>query len=400
MGNGGSGPAGAVTLDDIMARARALVPALRERARHTEQLRRIPPETLREFRESGIYRMLQLARYGGLELAFGDHTEMSVELARGCASSAWDACITACHGWVVGMLPPEAQDEIWGDDPTVEVSTSFRPVELQVKQVDGGLRIGGRWKFSSGVDHCAWVLLTMTAELEAGDGAPQMVFGLVPLAECRIEDTWFATGLAGTGSNDIVVDDHFIPRHRILGSMEIRGGASPGSAVNPGYLYRLPMLALFAFNLVGVAIGAARGALELVTAELSGRTSITQAKLAEQQSVQLRIAESMAEIDAAHALTVKNIQEINRQGRQGELPDMEQRTRYRRDNAFAAMLCVRAVDRVQPLLGGAGLAAGDPVNRAWRDVHAVSRHIGLTWDVQGPLHGAISLGLPCPDPRL
>lgn len=390
----------APTFDLMVERARALMPVVRARAAETEALRRMPDANVGDFRAAGFYRVFQPARYGGFELDYGVQTQIAAELGRGCGASAWDAAITAAHSWMLGMFPVEAQDEVWGERPEATVSTSFLPAGIRYDTVPGGLRLNGRWKFSSGVDHCAWSILSFRMPPDRGEGRPEEFFALVRLADCRVEDTWYATGLAGTGSNDVVVSDYFVPDHRILRVMDLRGEPSPGSAVNPHYLYRLPLHGVFSFNLVGSAIGVARGALETIMDGLGGKTSVTQATVGAQQSVQLRIAESCAEVDAAHALVSRNLAEIARDGAAGRTPDLAQRVRYRRDNGFAAQMCVRAVDRIYPLMGGRGLIAGDPVQRAWRDVHAISHHIGLTWDVQGTMHGAVALGYPCPDPRV
>ena len=160
------------------------------------------------------------------------------------------------------------------------------------------------------------------------------------------------------------------------------------------------MYGMFSFNLVGCAIGVARGAIEALIERIRDRDSITGARIAELSSAQLRIAESQAEIDAAAALMLRNLDEINRLGRAGAVQSLDDRVRYRRDNAFAAQLSTRAVDRIYPLLGGAGLASDDPIQRAWRDVHAIGQHIALIWDLQGGLWGAVALGQPCPDPRI
>ena len=273
------------------------------------------------------------------------------------------------------------------------VATSFAGSGIAAARERGGYRISGRWPFSSGVDYCGWAILV--AKLPP-DGAPHYL--AVPLSDCRVVDCWNATGLAGTGSNDIVVEDAFVPGHRIAPWLALCAGKGPGCAVNPGYLYRLPQMAVFSFNLIGVAIGAALGAVEHLTATLRPTSSATGAPLAGQQSIQLRVAESLAEIDAAHALVERNRREIVDWAERDAMPAVEERVRYRRDNAFAAMACCRAIERVQPILGGRGLAAGDPVNRAWRDANAVARHIALTWDIAGAIQGAVALGLPCPDP--
>ncbi len=386
--------------EEILKRARDLVPVLRDRAPEAERLRRMPDATIADFASAGFFRTMQPARYGGLELEFGIQTEFSIELARGCASSSWNAVIIACHAWVAGMFPPDAQEELWADDPATLISTSFRPAGVTVERDGDGMRISGRWKFSSGVDHCGWTILTLPVPPATGAGPPEAHLALVPLSDCTVEDTWYASGLAATGSNDVVVEDLVVPAHRLLDFMAIRGGPSPGSAVNPGYLYRLPMYGMFSYNLVGCAIGAAAGAVEAMIERLRDRGSVTGARIAELTTAQLRISESQAEIDAARAVMLRNLDEINRRGRAGEDQSMIDRVRYRRDNAFAAQLSVRAVDRIYPLLGGAGLASDDPIQRAWRDVHAVAQHIALIWDLQGALWGAVALGQPCPDPRI
>ncbi len=269
-----------------------------------------------------------------------------------------------------------------------------------IERANGGLRVSGRFKFSSGIDHCRWIILLAPVASAAGDGPPDAVLVLVPLTECVVEDTWRANGLAGTGSNDVVIDDYWAPSHRIVDLALLPGDASPGSAVNPHYLFRLPMMALFSFNLVGCAIGAAQGAVERVVERLSGHGSVTGARVSAQTPVQLRISESQAEIDAARIVTLHHLAEIDRMSRASEPLDLVRRVRYRRDNSFAAQLATRAVDRVYPLVGAGGLDRDDPVQRAWRDVHAIAHHIGLIWDIQGRLYGAVALGEPCPDPRI
>lgn len=385
--------------DSILAAARSMLPDLRARAAETEANRRLLPETDRAFREAGFYRVMQPRDFGGLELPFGIQTDLSMEIARACPSSGWVVAILACHGWMLGLLPGEAQHDVWGEDRNTTIATSFLCRKPQVERAPGGVRLTGRWQYSSGVDYCGWTMLLGPVPDEAG-GAPEACFMLVPLADCRIDDTWNATGLAGTGSNDVVLDDVYVPAHRIAKVMDMCTGNAPGRAVNGGYLYRLPQLAVFSFNLIGAVIGAVRGGLDHVVESIGDRSSASQARLAEQQSIQLRVAESMADVDAAYALIDRDRHEVIAWGEAGTMPPLEQRARYRRDNGYAAMVCCRAIDRVMPIIGAAGLDADHPVNRAWRDAHAMSRHIALTWDVQAAIHGAVALGQPCPDPKI
>jgi alkylation response protein AidB-like acyl-CoA dehydrogenase len=381
----------------LIAEAAALATVLRERAPQAERLRRIPDETDAQFRRAGFYRALQPARYGGLEARYGLHTVIAAELARGCASSGWAASITACHAWIFGMFPQAAQDEFWGADQDAAVASSFLPVQPQVTREPSGVRLSGRWRFSSNVDHCQGAILLAMAPSEAGP--PRQHFVFLPRAQYVIEDAWNVIGLAATGSNDIVVKDAFAPAHRMLDVMSTRDGGTPGAQTNPNYLFGLPLFAPFAHSLAGAALGAAQGAVELIVADLAGKTSVANVKLAEQQTVQLRLAEATAEVEAARALLQVDRAKINDGGRQRRLPDDETRVRYRLNAGYAVKLCVQALERLLPISGGRGLELNHPLQRAWRDVHAVAQHIALVWDLQALNYGAVRLGFKA-DPRL
>lgn len=389
-----------VTADQIIGRARDLMPAMRARASEAEELRHIPDATHRDFIEAGFYRVLQPARYGGYELDYGTQTELSVELAQGCASSGWIASITACHAWIVGMFPPAAQEHIWGDDSGTLIASAFQPPEqYTIERATGGYRISGRWHFSSGVGLCQWTILTIPIPPADGKGPPDRVICVVPLKQATIDDVWFVHGLAATGSNDVILSDVFVPDEHMVRYADLMAGEpTPGSAVNPNHIFRLPLFGVFAYNLVGCAIGAGKGAIDLLVEHLKGRsTATTRMRMANLQNVQLRIARAAASVDAARTIIQRNCEEFNRLGRTGQKISPDHRIRYRRDAAFASLLSLEAVQGVFPLLGGQGLASGNPIQRHWRDVHAVSQHIALTWDTTGSTTGAAMLGVLPPD---
>ena len=381
----------------LVDRARDLGPVLVERARQAELDRRVSKETDRDFREAGFYRALQPARYGGMELDYGAQTAFARELGRSCASSAWVGGILACHGWVAGMFPDQAQGEIWGDDADVAVATSFLPVGVSAERDGDDLHISGRWRFSSGVDHCGWAVLMVPVPAEGGNGPPDPVFAMVDLAHCKVEDAWNSAGLTASGSNDIVVERAVIPPHRMMRVRDLRGEATPGSDTHGSYLYRLPLFAVFPFNIIGPALGAARGALDAVIADLKSRQSVTGADLSRVATVHQRIGKATALLDAADAVMAQLRGEIVSKGQAGEAFEMAERGRYRLNLEHVAQNCCDAVDELLPLTGGRGLETSHPMQRAWRDVHAVSQHI---WDLQTGLYGNILLGHGSPDPKL
>ncbi|HXQ51426.1 MAG TPA: acyl-CoA dehydrogenase family protein [Stellaceae bacterium] len=388
------------TADDIVARARAMMPTMRARAQRAEEMRHIPDETHREFIEAGFYRVLQPARYGGFELDYGTQTEMSVELAQGCASSGWIASITACHAWIVGMFPPEAQEHIWGDDSGTLIASAFQPPsDFSIERVAGGYRVSGRWHFSSGVGLCQWTILSIPIPSSDGKSPPERTICVVPLKNAEIDDVWFVSGLCATGSNDIILRDEFVPDHHTVRYADLGGdGPTPGSAVNPHHIYRLPLFGVFSYNLVGTGIGAAKGAVDMMVDHLKPRsTTTTKLRMANLQSIHLRIARAAALADAARAVIQRNCEEFNRLGRAGQPIGPEQRVRYRRDAGFAGALSVEAVEGIFPLLGGGGLAKDNPIQRHWRDAHAVGQHVACSWDVAGSNYGAARLGVLPPD---
>ncbi len=383
---------------ELIAKVRTLAPVLRERAGEAERLRRLPDATQAAFRAAGFYRILQPARYGGLEARYGLQTMLGAEAARGCASSGWALSITASHSWILGMFPRETQDEFWNPDPQRTLASSFLAVAPTLTPQSGGIRLSGRWRFSSNVDHCDGIILLVMAP--GAGGPPRQSFAFLHREQYEIEDTWNVVGLAATGSNDVVVRDAVVPEHRLLDVMTTRDGRSPGAQAHPHYLFSLPLFAVFAHCLVGAALGAAEGALDQITASLKGRTSVANVKLAEQPTVQTRVAEAAAEIAAARALLQVDRAQINDMGRLRHLPDDETRVRYRLDVGYAAKLSVQAIERLLPIVGGRGLELADPFQRAWRDAHAVAQHIALSWDLQALNYGAVRLGGKTGDPRI
>jgi alkylation response protein AidB-like acyl-CoA dehydrogenase len=385
--------------DEILDRARAMVPTLRSCALQAERERLIPRQTHETFRDAGFYRLFQPARYGGYEMPIGMMVEVAGELGRGCGSSAWIFSNLAVQNWIIGMHHPQAQEDVWGANADALAASSFPTQGGAGRYVEGGLVLSGVWSFASGIDFVDWENLQCFIPKQGGP--PDHRFVLVPKSDFTIKDDWRATGLGGTGSKSIVCDNVFVPEHRVLNTQLIGGGPSPGSAVNPHSLYKIPPWSVGTKVFSGPALGIARGALELIIAEMRMRLSVGGVKMAELPTVQIRVAEAIAEIEAASALLLKDCDDAMRFGETGERAPIELRARWRLNNAFAGQLCLRAVDRLHPLIGARGI--NDPESRfllAWRDIHAAVSQITMAWDIQAVNAGRIEFGLPSLDPRL
>ncbi len=370
------------------------MPLLRGRAAETERLRRVPDETIAELHASGIFRMLQPRRVGGSELPYRALIELGAILAEGCGSTAWVVTNLASHHWMLAMWPKEAQDEIWGSSPDHLIGSALVFPGGKAVAVEGGYRLSGRWPFSSGVDSSRWNFVGGIVHDQRDKPTEQRIF-LVEAQDYRVIDTWYATGLRGSGSKDIEMSDVFVPLHRSLPLSALVNGPAPGCTVNPAPLYRLPVLGLFAYVVSGVSLGLARGAVADFIQSMKVRVgTYSGRRLADLTNLQLKIGEASALVDTAEALMLKACDEATRFAEEGLTPTIEQRARWRRDGAYSAGLCTEAVNLLFAATGGGGVYLDQPIQRAFRDAHAANAHYALSWDVNGTQWGRIALGLP------
>jgi 3-hydroxy-9,10-secoandrosta-1,3,5(10)-triene-9,17-dione monooxygenase len=355
-----------------LKRVRTLIPGIRERAAACEQLRRLPDETFKEFQEAGLLRALQPARWGGYELSPLTFFGALIEVAAACPSSAWFLGVVGIHNWQLGLFPEPAQKDVWGEDSSVQLSSSYAPTG-RVERVDGGFRLSGRWSFSSGCDHCQWVFLGGVAPSEGP--VPDMRTFLVPRDDYKIIDNWHVAGLAGTGSKDIVVGGAFVPEHRTHRFVDAYNLANPGQAVNPSTLFRLPFGCVFSFCISVPAIGAAQGALDCYRSYMREKVAAYDgSKVADDPFAQRRLSEAAVEIDAAKAEVRSTWEPIWGLAEKTEPIPLEMRARARWAAANVVLRGVRAVDLLFEASGGRALFLDNPIQRFFRDVHAMRAH--------------------------
>ncbi len=387
--------------NEAVARAAALRPALLERAAMTEELRRLPGETLVNLHEAGLFRLLQPATVGGAELPLQALVEVSAELARSCASTAWVLANLASHHWMLGMWPQEAQQAVWGAQgerahELIGASLIF-PAGRAVPCAEG-YRLNGCWGFASGINDCSWVMLgaIVAGENQVEEAGEYRLF-LLPRGEYAVRDTWQAAGLCGTGSNEVTAHDVVIPSHRSLPLTATRGGIgvlqSHAVSTPPATLYRMPLLPTFGYMIAGVVLGTAQGALDLFMIDNRDRlASYSGRMLLDYPTVHVRVAEAAASIDAARRIIMGNCADIMASAESGGAPDLLEKMRLRRDAAFAAQLCRRAVDVLFDACGGAALYLSHPAQRSLRDIRAACAHITLNWDAAASLYGRVAVG--------
>jgi 3-hydroxy-9,10-secoandrosta-1,3,5(10)-triene-9,17-dione monooxygenase len=379
--------------DEFIARARALQPALTARTAEADRLRRVPDETIADFRAAGFFRLLQPARWGGHEVDPGAYFEVQLAIAAACPSSAWVMGVVGVHNWQLALFPLAAQEDVWGADPDALISSSYAPTG-KIERAEGGYRVSGRWSFSSGCDHCQWVFLGGLVASEKEGAPPEMRTFLLPRRDYQIEDNWFVSGLKATGSKDILVDGAFVPEHHTHRLIDGFKRNSPGNEVNPAPLYRLPFGQIFVRSVSTSAIGAAQGALDAYTAIAARRVAAGDGqKVAEDASAQLVAARASAAIDEARVLLHRNMDELMALARAGQEMPLERRLRFRYDSSNAVVKCAAAVDELFTASGGRAIFLDSPLQRFFQDVHAARAHYANNPDKPGRNWGGTQLKL-------
>ncbi|MEP6869825.1 MAG: acyl-CoA dehydrogenase family protein [Novosphingobium sp.] len=367
-------PALQPSADTLIKRARAMIPALREREAAAIADRQVPAVTIAAMQEAGFFKVLQPKRYGGFEMSPAVYCEIARTLAEGCMGSAWVYGVVAVHNWQLALFDPQAAEDVWAADGNVLISSSYMPTGKATK-VEGGYRFSGRWAFSSGSAHCQWVILGANMVADDGDGQPEPYNFLIPRSDYAIADTWHTMGLCPTGSNDIVVDDVFVPAHRVIRERDMFNLACPGHAVNGGELYRIPFAQLFNRTVSTTSLGALRRALGVfVEATRQKRTTYTGVRIAADTMIQEVVADVMLTLNDLELRLASDLAELEARAASGDWP-IERRAQLGLHTTAMVSRCVEAIDKLLLFSGGKAIYNGNVIQRAFLDIHCARAHV-------------------------
>ncbi|MGF0173575.1 flavin-dependent monooxygenase [Streptomyces sp. Marseille-Q5077] len=378
---------------DLVNRVRALRPLVREHALRAEQERQVTPEVAAALTDAGIHRMNVPRRYGGYQSRLDTQVDAVAEIASACGSTAFKTVIQAGCSYIAALFPDEAQDEIF-TNPDAKVGGTLVPDATAVRS-DGGYVVNGTSGFATGCHDADWHLLTVRVESESGEGPPELLWTAVPMAELEILDDWYVSGLAGTGSDSVVARDVFVPAHRILPVGPLLAGeiGSKTNADDP--FYRMPVLLLFCVWTAPNALGLARSALAEFT-ERSRRRGITYTLHQRQNEAtvtHLQAAEAAMKISCAELLTAEFVALIESRAESGEPYTPEERARIRAQSGYVARLCKEAVDLLGSAAGASSLHRDVPIQRAVRDLHALSLHSFVNPATNLEIYGRVLSGV-------
>ena len=385
--------------EQLIDRARGMVPEIRALAEETERSRNVLPHIIDKIRDAELLRTCRPKEFGGFEYDGETALTIALTISAACASTGWAVNGAVSNGRSIAHFPIETQREVWAGNEDPFTCACFAPTGTAVP-VDGGYVLSGAWSFASGCDASSWVKLGafITPPSAKPSQALEGAFFLLPIGDCEIVDNWFVCGLAGTGSKDIVVREAFVPAHRVLLFADARSGTALGAKYHKNPLYRMPLLIHGASMLASTAVGAARGALdaylEMTRARKTrGALAGGQLPMAEFATIQLRYAEAAAAVESAELILLTDMRDMTQKLYAGEEITIADRIRCRRNQAWVTKLAVQAVEALNASTGGYGLHLSNPVQRAWRDANAVARHVSLNWDAVGTMYGQHAFGL-------
>lgn len=362
-----------------LERARQLAPLLRERSAQCAVNRSAPTETIQDFKNSGLLRLMQPKRFGGHELGWDVFCEVVQIFAEACGAQAWVYRVLADHAKMLGTFPEQAQQDIWGSDMDVQASSSFAPAGKAVP-VDGGYRFSGSFGFSSGIDHASWVILGGIVQHTNGNNSvpqgPQ--FFLVEKSEGCVIDDWYVNGLEGTGSKSFKVVDAFVPGHRVLSQADSVAGRGPGTKINSAAVYRLPRYSFTGSGFSALMVGMARGLFQdwqnfISKKQIDGKPARTV------ENIQIAAATCGAKIDAAERLYLPSINEVMRMLEAGETPSEGFALESRRNNSYACKLAMSAANQIFSTFGASAMYTGNSMERQYRNLLMASQHMSINW---------------------
>lgn len=327
--------------------------------------RQVTTEAMDLLKESGFMRSVLPEKWGGLESTPQEFFAAHIAIAEQDMSTAWVGGVVAVHAFQLAIMSHQAQEDVYSAGPDTLISSSYNPVGGKVEICDGGFMLSGRWGWSSGSEHCSWVLL---GAIVPGEGYRTF---LVPRTDYEIEDTWFVYGLQATGSNDIVIDTPvFVPDHRT--HKQLDGFACLNDQENP--MYSIPWAQMFTRVVSTPGIGAVKHAINLFTGNASG-SSTDPTKLTGDPDITRRVAESINDVDEVETILFRNFDSMLAAVQAGQEISLDDRARYRYQAGIVIEKMIGAIDRLFDVAGGRSVFDGAAIQDIWRDIHISRSHV-------------------------
>ncbi|WP_371185536.1 acyl-CoA dehydrogenase family protein [Thalassotalea maritima] len=382
---------------ELINKAKALAPLLKEKARFADDNGGVCPEVIQAISDAGLFRILQPKRWGGYEMDPRVFYRCQMELAKACMSTAWIYGVVGVHYWQLSLFPEQAQQDVWKDDPATLIASTYMPVG-KAEKVDGGYRFSGHWRFSTGVEHCQWIFLGGLLPKKEGSDELQHVTFLLPKGDYTVKENWDVLGLRGTGSHDIIVDNVFVPEHRTNATNDHSDAACPGRELNDNWLYKIPFAQVFQRAVSSACIGALDGAVNTFREYAASHVGAHGSATAQDPNAQMAVSEAMMLTDQLKLVLYRNYEQVVQSAALDQQMHVEERLFQRAQSAYVAKSCAEKVNEILRACAASGMYKDNPIERFFRDLTQARGHIANNADAYLRAHGAVMLGLPNQDP--
>jgi len=379
--------------ENLIERARSLVPLLEEHAAEAERLRKPHDAVIEALCEAEIFKLMVPRERGGFGLDIDTFLEVGLTLAEGDGSMSWVSTFYIEHCWMLSHFDEAFQMQVFADRGYALAPAAIA-VAGMAEPVPGGFRLNGRWSWGTGAMHAQWVLVG--ARVDNPDNPADFRFFALPPEDVTIEDVWFVDGMLGTGSNDMVVDDVVVPEDRTASMADLSVGKGLGAKLYDGPLYRTPMLPILGLAASMPAVGQARAAVARFRDSISQRVMYgSAAKQLDKPAAHIRLGRAEIEARQAENLLRESVTEMMELREQAS---PETRTRWMANYAYAVHQSKRVLADIADASGASAHFSNHPLQRAVRDVNTMSSHIVFDIDSRLETHGRVLLGLDIDSP--
>ncbi|MCG4454946.1 flavin-dependent monooxygenase [Pseudomonas sp. MMS21-TM103] len=384
--------------NSLLADLNAILPQIAANAIRAEQERQVPAENIALLKAIGMHRAFQPKVYGGLEISLPEFADCVAALAGACASTAWAFSLLCTHSHQLALFPKQLQDEIWGNDRDATASSSIAPFG-KVEEAEGGVIFNGEMGWSSGSDHAEWAIVGCRRKNAEGEWI--YCFAVLPRSDYQIRDDWFAAGMKGSGTKTLIIEDVFVPNHRIQAAKDMMEGKSAGFGLYPdSKIFYSPYRPYFASGFSAIGLGVAERMLVAFREKTKNRVrAYTGASVGAATPSLMRLAESTHQVVAARAFLEKTWQEHAEHSELHQFPSRETLAFWRTNQAYAVKMCIQAVDRLFEASGGMSWFENNEMQRLFRDSHMTGAHAYTDYDVCKQILGRELMGLD-PDPSM
>jgi 3-hydroxy-9,10-secoandrosta-1,3,5(10)-triene-9,17-dione monooxygenase len=395
-------PEPGLTVDELLRRADAMRPWLRERQAGCEALGELPADTNALFLAAGFYRILQPRLFGGYEFSLPDFIRVMLAVARGCSDSAWVLALTSGHTVLAAQLSQDAQREVFGATGDFRAPGVGMPGGVGIREHDG-LRVNGAWDYASGCDlatHFFGSTMVRDAETNASLGNAWILFDR---HQFKIVDNWNVIGMQGTGSRRVVIENAFVPIDRALWFLDGQGRPvrnQPGHALHPNPMYHGWLAPLLISEVAAVSVGAARGALDIYEEILRNKKTNFPPFHARSQEAEFQqhFGEAQALVDTAEAALLKMTADYMELARRhvvdGTPLEEEMERRFILMEQQIIRLAWDAVELMFRTSGTSSAAKSSALGRALRNLVVIRTHVTLQTDHTATNAGRLHFGLP------